>query len=550
MMKKILFVNCKGEKCGVYQYGIKFYQAVKGIEGFSFNYVDCSTEEELVQTIHQQNPSVIIYNYHAPLLPFLTKELLKQIYGPVHVCLAHELSPQEINEIDGSFFDYYIFADPSLQETPERVFKIGRIIPSYDNQFSESVIPTIGSYGFGSKIKGYDALIDLVQEEFDQAIININIPPNSFFDPEGNFASKLSSQLQARVKKSGIQLNITHEFFSDQQLLEFLAKNSVNVFMYDPAIKIHGISSAVDAALGVRRPIGVTKSSLFKHLFHLHPSIIVRYRPSFFEKFLEWITGNRPVYTQLREIIKNGIKPLEGIHKTWTIENFQSDFSRIMNTIIVKTENASHRRYNRILDDEARQEYQKVIELMFQMCPEMMARKIPRANVQQAFILDSVRSLAKPGLSILSVGSFEDTACETLLKLGYRVEAIDPAINYDLNTFFKKAQAEGVTYDIIFSTSVIEHVEDDRLFIQQIEGLLSKQGKAILTCDFKDDWKAEDGIFNGSYRFYTQDYLHNVLLKSLNHSKLIDEPSWACPNPDFEYGGKKYTFATVAFQRL
>ncbi len=547
-MKKILFVNCKGEKCGVYQYGSNFYQAIIEIDKFSFEYIDCEKSEHLLEKIRQFNPDLIIYNYHAPLLPFITKDFLNQIYGPIHVCLAHELSDKEMGKIDGSFFDFYIFADPSLNTTNSRVFKIGRILPHYQNNFPVPTKPVIGSYGFGSQIKGYDVLIDLVQEEFDEAIVNINIPSNSFFDPEGRFATQLSSQLHKKVKKNGIQLNITHEFFSEQQLLDFLAKNSVNVFMYNPSKIIHGISSAVDFALAVHRPIALTKSTLFKHLFDLQPSVVVDYKRSFFSKFWDWIKGSRISYTSLREIIKIGLKPLENIHTNWTVKNFQAEFVQIIDKILNQKSQISHRQYNRILDDAARQEYQEIIQLLFKTCPEMMARKIPRANIQQAFILDAVRSLAKPGASILSVGSFEDTACETLIKLGYQVTAIDPAINYDLNSFVQ--QARGATYDVIFSTSVIEHVEDDRLFIQQIEQLLSKDGKAVLTCDFKDDWKSEEGIFDGSYRFYTQEYLYNVLLKRLQSSRLLDEPQWNCPNPDFEYGGKKYTFATVAFQKL
>lgn len=547
-MKKILFVNCNGEKCGVYQYGYNFYQAIAKIGKFNSDYIDCATKEDLVDKIRQFSPDLIIYNFHPPLLPFITKEFINQIYGPTHVCLAHELSKKEMGEIDGSFFDFYIFADPSLKSTNSRVFKIGRILPNYQNNYPIPVTPVIGSYGFGSQIKGYDVLIDLVQEEFNEAVININIPSNSFFDPEGHFATQLSAELHKKIKKSGIQLNITHEFFSEQQLLDFLAKNSINVFMYDPSKIIHGISSAVDFALAVHRPIAVTKSSLFKHLFDVRPSIVVNYNRSFFSKFWDWIRGSHIVYSSLKEIIKNGVDPLENIYATWTIKNFQTDFVRIIEGISNQKSQKPHRKYNRILDDTARQEYQDVIQLLFEKCPEMMARKIPRANIQQAFILDAVRSLAKPGASILSVGSFEDTACETLIKLGYQVTAIDPAINYDLNSFVQ--QARGATYDVIFSTSVIEHVEDDRLFIQQIEELLSKEGKAILTCDFKDDWKSEDGIFDGSYRFYTQEYLHNVLLKRLKSSRLLDEPQWSCPNPDFEYGGQKYTFATLAFQKL
>ena len=41
--------------------------------------------------------------------------------------------------------------------------------------------------------------------------------------------------------------------------------------------------------------------------------------------------------------------------------------------------------FNRILDDHARLAYQPVVEQMNVFLPHMMARKIPKANVQQSF---------------------------------------------------------------------------------------------------------------------------------------------------------------------
>ena len=40
---------------------------------------------------------------------------------------------------------------------------------------------------------------------------------------------------------------------------------------------------------------------------------------------------------------------------------------------------------NRILTNQDRELYKPLIEKMFEVCPEMMSRKISEANVQQAF---------------------------------------------------------------------------------------------------------------------------------------------------------------------
>ena len=67
-----------------------------------------------------------------------------------------------------------------------------------------------------------------------------------------------------------------------------------------------------------------------------------------------------------------------------------------------------------------------------------------------------------------------------------------------------KPNVKKQSFDIIISTSVIEHVEDDEKFIEDIAYLLKKGGYAILTCDFNDYYKKGDDIPDGDYRFYTK----------------------------------------------
>jgi SAM-dependent methyltransferase len=207
------------------------------------------------------------------------------------------------------------------------------------------------------------------------------------------------------------------------------------------------------------------------------------------------------------------------------------------------------KQFNRILDDQARKEYAEAIQTLFTTSSEMMKRKIPRANVQQGFVLDTVRNFAQSNSKILSVGCFEDTAYDALVKLGHKVEGIDPEINQDLNTFFNLPTTKKGSYNIIFSTSVIEHVKDDELFLKQISELLAPGGIGVLTCDYEDSWTPEQGVFPSNFRFYTQNDIKQRLLPCLMNCQLIDEPKWDCKNPDFELAGKKYTFATLVFQK-
>lgn len=204
---------------------------------------------------------------------------------------------------------------------------------------------------------------------------------------------------------------------------------------------------------------------------------------------------------------------------------------------------------NTILTDEKREFYKPVIDEMWQLCPIMMERKLERANCQQAYTFDTTRKFVSgKEAKILSVGAYEDTASESLLKLGYNVICIDPALNTDLDGYFKSSEKE--IFDVILSTSVIEHVPDDETFLEQICKLLKPGGHGVLTCDFKDGWKGGDPKPDEDHRLYTKHdllgRLHKVLID--NNCSLVGEPNYDYP-PDFQYGVYTYSFATYTFMK-
>ena len=59
-----------------------------------------------------------------------------------------------------------------------------------------------------------------------------------------------------------------------KEMLNFLSKNDLNIFLYEHQGN-RGISSATDWAIAVKRPLAVTKNSMFRHLFHCYPSICI-----------------------------------------------------------------------------------------------------------------------------------------------------------------------------------------------------------------------------------------------------------------------------------
>lgn len=207
--------------------------------------------------------------------------------------------------------------------------------------------------------------------------------------------------------------------------------------------------------------------------------------------------------------------------------------------------------FNRILNNRARIEYLPIIEQMNNFVPRMMSRKIPEANIQQAFILDTVYKFIKNKSQpkILCVGSFEDTAAASLKMMGYKIEEIDPVLNYDLETYFHLSTTDKSSFNVIFATSVIEHVPDDETFISQIAELLAPGGVGILTLDYKNDYNPGDKLPQTDLRFYTKKDIVGRLLPCAKGCMLVDDPQWDDSIPDFIYDDCHYTFATLTFKK-
>jgi SAM-dependent methyltransferase len=606
--KVILFVSHKKAQCGVYEFGKKITDVLSASLVYDFVRAECSSFEELRSEIKKHSPDAIIYNYTPSVMSWLTSKVAPKLIknriagtNAIQVGIIHDVT-QHIADtatayrkkfLLGGFsktshrlFDYYIAPDPTLLLRNPLVYKTGRLIPYYENNFSLPSVPTFGSFGFGTPKKGFDKIIQRVQDEFDEAVIRINIPAADFGDRDGDNARAIAKQCKELVKKPGIRLQITHDFLNDKELLDFLAQNSVNVFLYEDAGG-RGLSSAVDNAMAVKRAIAVSDSVMFRHILDAEPSVC--------------ITKNN-----LRSILQNGFTPLEKHYREWTDKNLLWEYERILDSIFAKQESGSKvrmgivrtvqsygrrffslpdksftwlrnteqasdddlsvdknikyqpldlpstARLNRILDNEARALYQPAINKLFELVPKTMAKKIPEANVQQAFVFDTVnrfiRSYTNP--EILCVGSYEDTASMALRKMGFKVEEIDPMINYYLQEYFSKPSVKKNSFNIIFSTSVIEHDPDDESFIKCIGGLLAPGGVAVITCDFNDQWKPGDPKPEVDARFYTQKDLKQRLLSLIPDCHLVDEPQWDCPDPDFCLAGKyQYTFASFVIKK-
>ncbi len=560
--ERILFVSHPQEKCGIHQFGLDLAEALEKSEKREYVYVECGSPDEFLEAVNRHEPRAVLWNYYPLTMPWVSGTFVHETPLP-HVGILHEVTQEEADSACPDVFDYYVAPDPSLRTGNPIVFKTSRVIRFFEGKVPDPEIPVIGSFGFGFPDKGFPELAARVREEFQEAVLKLHIPFSDFIDPEGEQARARVEECRRILEGSGVRLEASHRFLSREELLAFLAGNSLNAFFYHTH-KRRGISSVPDLALGVDRPMAVTACPMFRHLAPAWDRICVEKR-------------------SLREILAAGTAPLERFKREWTPERAAREYDSIFDKILARNGESRAPReaaagkagcpravarqgggtallappvrlaggFNRILDARAREELAHQVKRLFELAPETMKRKIPEANVQQAFILDAVERLASrfEEPEILCVGCREDTAYEALQRLGYRVEGIDPAFNQDLEGFYRSHPEARGRYRIVFATSVLEHVRHDGLFLMRVEEILAPGGFALFTMDFKEGFRPGDPLPREDYRLYTRKDILEELLPLVPSLELVDEPGWDSPEPDFEYGGVRYTFATLVLRK-
>ena len=304
----VLFVNNqKRQRDGVYQFGKRVGNLLKHSKKCRFIYLETDSQEEYWNSVDEHKPNGVIYNLHFynTNMPWVDASVLNsnRARGMFQVTLFHDLPV-------GKGFDYYIGTYPDLPEN-EIMFSTPRPLFRYENRYPVSQIPIINCFGFMGD-QDFIKLAQMVNHEFDEAVVNFHIPYNDV--GYGQCPTTVANACQSAITKKGIKCNFTHAFMSDDELLDFLAKGNLNVFLYSKR-RGRGCASTLDFALSVKRPIAITKSNAMAHIFNAKPSICVEER-------------------SFKEIMASGFAPLEPYYDRWRPKKFIEAYEKIVEKII------------------------------------------------------------------------------------------------------------------------------------------------------------------------------------------------------------------------
>lgn len=250
----VLFLNHKVTNCGVYQYGVRVYGILKNSKNVNYEYKEISNEEEYIHEVKNFNGSDILYNYHIATMSWLGPNTINKSFRNIGI----------LHESDGYFFDIKL----SLDELPRPLF-----FGNYETSSNEFInysdgedVPIFGSFGFGFESKGFDKIVEIVNNQYDKAIIKF-VTPVSYYDSNGIYTIKqMFQKCNKNITKPGIKLLVSTDFLTNDEIALFLKSNTMNIFLYDK-LDGRGISSVLDYAIASGKPLGISDSHMFRHVY-------------------------------------------------------------------------------------------------------------------------------------------------------------------------------------------------------------------------------------------------------------------------------------------
>jgi hypothetical protein len=309
-MAKILFVNSDKEADGLTDYGRRFNHVIQQSVKHKIKYIELSHAENIEIVANYFKPDVIVYNYHKMTFPSLSPITNKWIGKYKQVLIYHEFG-------NDCYSDAIIHVDSTQQDDVDKqFFSVPR--PLYDTnfEFRKNDIPHFGSYGFGGHHKNFDLAVSLIVEQFEEAVINFNIP-RCHFDYDINIRRSIIENCKQIVNNSGknITINISENFLDYDNLIKFLNKNDCIIFMHaDREISDLTLSASTDYALMAKKPIAISKSNMFRHFENVDPSVYAVDRP-------------------LIDIINSGIEPLQTMYEAHGTKAFLEKFEWIIDNL-------------------------------------------------------------------------------------------------------------------------------------------------------------------------------------------------------------------------
>ena len=298
-----LFVNTRRAQCSIYESGIMVYEILK--EKYDLGY--CETGVLGTCSVYDipNGYDFFVINWHHMTMP-LPPETLSELQG-VKIAMVLEMVEGNPFVAFPSNFDEYMVLDPTMRNPDPRTNPFPRpleeiAVPPYE----DTVVPTIGSFGFSTADKRFDLVVEQTAKEFEIAVVRINIPAATFWDCDGSKTKSVVDQCLAKARP-GITVSITHNYFNKPELVKWCSTNTINCFLYQR--QMPGLAAVTDQAISSGRPLLVSDCDTFRHV-HQYLTPFPR--------------------TTIRRAITESVSGVQAMKRDWSRESFAGTFKKLL----------------------------------------------------------------------------------------------------------------------------------------------------------------------------------------------------------------------------
>ena len=305
---KGLFINNIKAQDSIYESGIMVFNCLKLATSYQLDYIEVDSSKRTIPLGYD----FYFFNYHPGTMPWLDTSKLKKIPALLITMVLEVLPNDPFVLCPDRHFHAYCVLDPTVKLKNPRVFPFPRPLDHAGEvtPYQEKEVPVIGTFGFATKGKGFQHVVEAVNKEFDRAVVRINIPYGNFVPDSDKYSKFLETVCKERAKP-GIEVVVTHDYMNKAELINWCSQNTLNCFLYDR--KMPGLAATTDQAIVSGRPLAVSDNETFRH--------ILAYLPAY------------PQWT-LKESIERSPAIVQQMQHDWSQEHFMKKFQQLLTELL------------------------------------------------------------------------------------------------------------------------------------------------------------------------------------------------------------------------
>jgi len=309
---KTLFVNHSQKMCGVHQYGDRFFNIIKNDEKYISIYLEADNADQFFSAYFEILPDVVVFNWHGGTMSWLGQHIIQSIPAKTIVFHHEQFEAPLMTMYPDAFIAGSQDEHDPNRPSDRKFYILPRPLFEKEKIVNNNQKITVGSFGTGSPRKGFDEVCRKVCEEFDEAIINIHMT-NPFFAHDNGAGLKASIEAcQNAISNPKVELNITTDFITNDELAHRLQKNDINIFLYNGSVYgLCGIASVLDFPIGLETPIAINSNPMFRHVGNEFPEINL---------------DNHSI----SEVLALGNYPSEILKNRWSNKNLRDKFYKMI----------------------------------------------------------------------------------------------------------------------------------------------------------------------------------------------------------------------------